>query len=148
MKQTKWKSLTEQLFNIGSGLIISALIVQPIIFPLYGIVIDVFHNIVLASIFTIASIVRGYLWRRWFNIKVHINGQPKLESLIEQLLNVLSGLILSTFVIQPLAFPLFDISTTHSENFQMAVIFTIVSIIRSYYWRRWFNHKLHFKKEN
>jgi hypothetical protein len=107
-------------------------------------------NIILAGIFTIASIIRGYLWRRYFNLKDYciIFGQNRWQSLIEQTLNIMSGLALSIFVIQPLAFPLFDIITTSAQNVGMAIIFTIVSIARSYVWRRYFNKKLHLKRDH
>lgn len=71
--------------------------------------------------------------------------QSKLESWIEQILSVGSGLLLSTLIVQPLIFPLYGIHTTFSENFQMAVLFTIASIIRGYIWRRYFNRRLHIK---
>ena len=147
MKQTKWESLLEQLLNIGSGLFLSALVTQPIIFPWFGIVMTTSDNIVLATIFTLTSIARGYLWRRYFNLKDYciIFGQTRWQSFIEQTINIISGLLLSVFIVQPLSFPLFDIVTTSSQNFQMALIFTLISIARSYVWRRYFNKKLHLK---
>lgn len=147
MKQTRWESFLEQLLNIGSGLFLSALVTQPIIFPLFGIVMTTSDNIMLAIIFTLTSIVRGYIWRRYFNLKDYciIFGQTRWQSFIEQSINILSGLMLSVFIVQPLAFPLFGIVTTHSQNFGMAIIFTIISVIRSYVWRRYFNKKLHLK---
>lgn len=68
--------------------------------------------------------------------------QTKLESLLENVLNVLSGLGLSIFVVQPIVFWYFDIHLETSENILIAVIFTVVSIIRGYVWRRYFNKKL------
>ena len=68
--------------------------------------------------------------------------QSKLESLLENVLNVISGLILSIFVVQPVVFWYYDIHLEASENIMIAVIFTVVSIIRGYVWRRIFNKKL------
>ena len=72
--------------------------------------------------------------------------QTKVESLIENVLNVFTGLVLSIFVVQPLVFPIFNIITSVTENIAIAIIFTLVSIIRGYVWRRIFNkravHKL------
>ena len=68
--------------------------------------------------------------------------QTKRESFIEQSLNVLSGLLLSIFIIQPIVFGMYGIKFSMSENFQIATIFTIVSIIRGYIWRRYFNKRL------
>ena len=67
--------------------------------------------------------------------------QTKLESVIETILNVLSGLLLSIFVVQPIIFPWFNIHTTVTENTIIAVIFTVVSILRGYLWRRYFNKR-------
>ncbi len=67
MNQSKIESLIEVGMNIGSGLFLSALIIQPLLFPYYGIVTNTTQNIAMASIFTIVSVVRGYIWRRLFN---------------------------------------------------------------------------------
>jgi hypothetical protein len=68
--QTKLESLLEQSLNVISGLIISILIVQPLVFGMYGIAFTLIQNITVASIFTIVSILRGYIWRRYFNHKL------------------------------------------------------------------------------
>lgn len=68
--------------------------------------------------------------------------QSPLSSLIEQLLNVGTGFILS-FVIQHFVIvPIWNINTTFSENLQITVVFTVVSIARGYAWRRIFNARL------
>ena len=69
-------SFIEQILNIGSGLFLSALVVQPILFPIYDIQTSTFENIQLALIFTIVSVGRGYLWRRFFvhgNLRFWLN---------------------------------------------------------------------------
>lgn len=68
--------------------------------------------------------------------------QSKTSSLIENILNVLSGLLLSIFIIQPIIFKLYDIHLEMSQNIQIAIIFTAVSIIRGYIWRRYFNKRV------
>jgi len=76
LKQSKWDSFIEQILNIGSGLFLSALVVQPILFSLYDIQTSAFVNIQLALVFTIVSVGRGYLWRRFFvqgNLRFWIN---------------------------------------------------------------------------
>lgn len=65
--------------------------------------------------------------------------QTPLTSFIEALLNVGSGFIIS-FITATIAFPLFGFNSTPSQNFYLVTIFTIISIIRSYIWRRLFNH--------
>ena len=64
--------------------------------------------------------------------------QSKLQSLIESVITVGSGLIVAV-IIQLLIFPLYDIEITLFENIQLATIFTISSIIRIYIIRRCFN---------
>ena len=76
MQQTRLESIIEQLFNIGSGLLISALIVQPIIFPIFNIHTTIHENIIIAIMFTTVSMMRGYIWRRAFN---HIKFQKFIQ---------------------------------------------------------------------
>ncbi len=64
--------------------------------------------------------------------------QSKLESLIESVITVGSGLIVAV-IIQLLIFPLYDIEITLFENIQLATIFTSISIIRIYIIRRYFS---------
>ena len=63
---------------------------------------------------------------------------------VESLSNVGSGLLLSILIVQPLVFWYYDISLPSSTNVEIAVIFTVVSIIRGYVWRRYF-HKFYNK---
>lgn len=70
--------------------------------------------------------------------------QSRLESAIEVGLNIGSGLLIAALIVQPLVFPLFDIETTTSDNIIIAILFTTVSIVRGYIWRRLFaNGSLH-----
>lgn len=68
--------------------------------------------------------------------------QPKLHSLLEAILNTASGFIIS-FIVATISFPLFGFNSTPIQNFWLVSIFTIVSILRSYIWRRVFNHFTH-----
>jgi len=65
--------------------------------------------------------------------------QSKLTSLVEVCLNVGSGFILAFIVWQALA-AFYDIDMPLSRNFQITSIFTAVSIVRGYVWRRLFNN--------
>lgn len=65
MKQTKTVSLIETVLNIGTGLIVSTLLWM-YVGPLFGYVVYVDAAIGFASIFTIASIIRSFIWRRLF----------------------------------------------------------------------------------
>lgn len=66
--QTKKQSLVETLTNISIGMILSIL-VQLVVYPIMGIKVQFYQNVTLTVIFTIVSIVRGYLVRRFFNKK-------------------------------------------------------------------------------
>jgi len=62
------------------------------------------------------------------------------RNLFETCIDVGSGLVLST-LIQLYIFPFFDLYPTILESFHIAVIFTIISICRSWFWRTLFNKK-------
>ena len=64
--------------------------------------------------------------------------QSKLQSLVESVVTVGSGLIVAV-IIQLLIFPLYNIEITLFENVQLATIFTVSSIIRIYFIRRCFS---------
>ncbi len=68
-------------------------------------------------------------------------GQSKLESLVETLLNTFIGLGVA-LVSQILIFPHFDIHVSLSQNLQISLCFTAVSIARGYILRRFFNARL------
>ena len=59
---------------------------------------------------------------------------------IESMIDVGSGFFLS-ILIQITIFPLFDLHPTIFENFQIAIIFTVVSMTRSALWRRFFRKR-------
>lgn len=65
--------------------------------------------------------------------------QTKRHSLLEQVLNVGSGFVLSSLVWQFVIIRWWDIHTSFGENLQITSVFTIVSIARGYVWRRLFN---------
>ena len=62
------------------------------------------------------------------------------QNLFETLIDVGSGLILST-MIQLWIFPLFGMYPTVWESFHIAIIFTAISICRSWFWRTFFRRK-------
>lgn len=66
--------------------------------------------------------------------------QSRKQSLIESIVNIGIGLlisILATFLI----FPLVGIKSTASQNILSNICFTIVSFIRQYFVRRYYNKK-------
>ena len=65
-------------------------------------------------------------------------GQSKRMSLIESVLNVFLGFVIAVLA-QYAIFPFFDVYISFAEHLMMGGAFTVVSIIRSYYIRRFFN---------
>lgn len=66
--------------------------------------------------------------------------QSKTASLIEQILNVGSGFIISLIVWVYVIVPIWNFDVTMTENLTITFMFTIVSVIRGYAWRRLFNY--------
>lgn len=64
--QSRVGSLVESVVNVGAGYLV-AVILQIYLFPVFGIVISVSDNFIIAGIFTLVSIVRSYIMRRVFN---------------------------------------------------------------------------------
>ena len=62
------------------------------------------------------------------------------SDVLESIIDVGSGFFLS-IIIQITIFPLFDLHPTIFENFQIALIFTLVSMTRSALWRRFFRKR-------
>lgn len=67
--------------------------------------------------------------------------QTRLGSLIEAIINVIIGFGIN-FTANMFIFPLFGFHITPGANFAMGMIYTVISVARSYCVRRWFNGKL------
>lgn len=65
--QSKKVSLIESIINTIVGLSVS-FIIQLIIYPAMDIEVKLHQNIIITLVFTIASILRGYIIRRLFNL--------------------------------------------------------------------------------
>ena len=70
MKQTRLGSLAESALNVVIGYGV-ALISQLVVFPMVGIHIPLHTNFVIGFWFTLISLVRSYIIRRWFNARIH-----------------------------------------------------------------------------
>jgi hypothetical protein len=73
--------------------------------------------------------------------------QSKRHSLIESLVNVAVGYGIA-LASQLLIFPLFGIHISLQDNIIIGLLFTVVSIARSYALRRLFNRWHQFQKSN
>jgi hypothetical protein len=69
MKQTKIQSMIESITNVFIGYMV-ALFSQIVIFPFYDINISISDNLMIGAWFTVISITRSYLIRRYFNKKL------------------------------------------------------------------------------
>lgn len=66
MAQTKAGSLAEAWVNIFIGFSINYC-ANLLIFPLFGMHISPSNNFLLGCVYTVISLVRSYVLRRWFN---------------------------------------------------------------------------------
>lgn len=66
--------------------------------------------------------------------------QTKLQSFTESVFTVAIGFVVA-WVVQLVVFPLYGIHIDHSTHLEIVLIFTVVSIIRSYFVRRLFNRR-------
>lgn len=64
--QTRIGSILEVALNIGVGMAV-ALLSQMFIFPLYNITVTTTQHIEITIFFTVVSVVRSYIIRRYFN---------------------------------------------------------------------------------
>lgn len=66
MNQTRTQSLIEAAANVVVGYLV-ALASQLLVFPLFGIHVPFSSNLAIGAWFTVISLVRSYVLRRWFN---------------------------------------------------------------------------------
>ncbi len=66
MSQSRKMSFLEQLLNIGSGFIISALVWEFVVKPGWHLQTSFTENLSITMLFTVVSLLRGYIWRRLF----------------------------------------------------------------------------------
>ena len=66
--------------------------------------------------------------------------QTKFQSFIESMVNILIGYGVAIGS-QLIVFPMFDIDIGFSNNLLIGLYFTVISLIRSYVIRRYFNKK-------
>ena len=77
--QSRIESLIEAWANIGSGFFISLFMWICVVTPLWGLKTSMLDNLGIVLLFTITSVLRSYVWRRWFNRRLH----AKLEDIFE-----------------------------------------------------------------
>lgn len=67
--------------------------------------------------------------------------QTRLGSFIEAWINVAIGFGIN-FIANLCIFPLFGFHITLSENLVLGLLYTLISVVRSYCIRRWFNERI------
>ena len=70
MMQTRLSSLIEAVINVAIGFVVS-LVITALVLPAYGHAVTWPENVQITLIFTITSILRTYLLRRYFNARIH-----------------------------------------------------------------------------
>ena len=65
--QSKKHSMLEACLNVASGFIVSLLLWIYVVVPVWDVKVTMLDNLSVTLIFTAASIIRSYLWRRYFN---------------------------------------------------------------------------------
>jgi len=68
--QTRLQSTIESVANVAVGYFV-ALLSQLAIFPAFGIHVSLTSNLAIGGWFTVVSLVRTYMLRRWFNGRSH-----------------------------------------------------------------------------
>ena len=71
--------------------------------------------------------------------------QSKKQSFIEANTSTLIGFIVS-YVLSYTVLPLYGVEQSHSVSFQITLIYTIASIFRGYFVRRYFNKRIDIDK--
>lgn len=71
MNQSKIESLIETIINTAIGYLV-ALASQLIVFPMVGIDVPISTNLEIGAWFTVISVARGYVIRRWFNARLRL----------------------------------------------------------------------------
>lgn len=66
MMQTKTQSAIEAIANVVVGYLV-ALVSQLLVFPVFEIHVPLSSNLAIGAWFTVISLVRSYILRRWFN---------------------------------------------------------------------------------
>jgi len=65
--------------------------------------------------------------------------QSRIMSLIEAWSNTAVAFIISTLVNQWMLQTFFDLPVAVWQSSLMVLVFTLISVVRNYYWRRFFN---------
>lgn len=82
--QNRKMSLVESVTNTALGFVVAMLTWRFVICPLFGITHSVRDNVAITAIFTVISVARGYLVRRFFDTQFHYVISPKVPSRLDE----------------------------------------------------------------
>lgn len=68
--------------------------------------------------------------------------QTPLASFVEASMNTASGFVVSLLFWAFVVVPIWDLDVTMGENLVITTLFTVLSVARSYIWRRLFNREI------
>ncbi len=68
--------------------------------------------------------------------------QSRLGSLIEVSVNIAIGFLIN-WIANIIVLPMFGFQVTAGQAFQMGLVFTVISVARSYVVRRYFEQRIH-----
>lgn len=74
MRQTKLGSFYESCINVAIGFSIN-FIANLVILPLFGFNITLTDNLYIGLLYTVISVARSYVVRRWFDGRIHAAAQ-------------------------------------------------------------------------
>ena len=80
--QTRLSSFIESWLNVFIGWTVGV-VIQVVVFPIYGISVPLATNLKISIWFTLVSVIRSYIVRRYFNNITHRNNS-KFESKLER----------------------------------------------------------------
>lgn len=70
MRQTRWGSFVEVSINIAIGFVINW-IANILVLPMFGFYVTGSQAFSIGLIFTVISVARSYVIRRWFERRIH-----------------------------------------------------------------------------
>lgn len=83
MQQTKLESLVEVCLNVAIGFFVSFSL-WPVVAWLHDLPFSVGQSFTITAIFTITSVARSYIVRRWFNAGLHNTARHITRQLISR----------------------------------------------------------------
>lgn len=69
--------------------------------------------------------------------------QSRIESFIESSVNIASGFVVSLIFWTFVVVPVWKLPVTMGQNIEITGWFTVLAVVRSYLWRRFFNVSMH-----